>query len=128
MARPPANIDWNEVNRYLEAGSTGTEIAGFLGMHEDTLYRRCQEDHNIGFAAYSQQKKARGEALLRARQYQQAMKGNTTLLIWLGKCRLGQQEPQSQREIDAEKNRHSFVNNLDEHIGKNATPIESETD
>jgi hypothetical protein len=91
--RPQADIDWSEVDRYLEAGCTGSEIAGFLGIAADTLYNRCEVDHKVNFSAYSQQKKSRGEALLRAKQYQMAMKGDRTLLVWLGKNRLGQKEP-----------------------------------
>lgn len=96
--RPQSKIDWNEVDRYLEAGCTGSEIAGMLGIAPDTLYHRCGTDHNVNFSSYSQQKKAKGEALLRTKQFQLAMKGDRTLLVWLGKNRLGQREPRDVNE------------------------------
>lgn len=92
MARPKTEIDWEEVDGYLQAGCTGTGIAGLLGIHPDTLYRTCEADHKIGFAAYSQQKRAEGDDLLRATQFQTATSGNIPMLIWLGKNRLGQSD------------------------------------
>jgi len=52
MARPKKNIDWKEVDKYLVAGATGTEVAAVLGIHPETLYGRCKEDHKIGFSDY----------------------------------------------------------------------------
>ncbi len=94
--RPRANIDWDIVDSHLVAGCCGTEIAGLLGVYPDTLYERCEEEKLTTFTAYSQQKKASGEALLRKKQFDKAMgfteTGDNTLLIWLGKARMGQKE------------------------------------
>jgi hypothetical protein len=50
----------------------------------------------MGFTAYSQQKRAKGESDLRLAQHLKALgktkKGDNTLLIWLGKQRLNQKE------------------------------------
>jgi hypothetical protein len=97
MARPKANIDWTKVNKYLQAQCNGTGIAGLLGISPDTLYRACQEVHKMGFDAYSEQKKSEGKELLRGKQYQVAMGGDKTMLVWLGKQYLGQQD---KSEID----------------------------
>ncbi|MFB5619516.1 MAG: hypothetical protein ACE5RC_00085 [Nitrosopumilus sp.] len=126
MARPKTNINWLEVDMYLEAGCTGTEIAGFLGIHPDTLYIHCQENHKMGFSSYSQQKKSRGDALLRKRQFDIAMEGDKTILIWLGKCRLGQQELDSLKEREKEDKRHQFVNNIDEYVENHARDTQPE--
>lgn len=90
--RPQANIDWNKVNQLLEAGCLHTEIAAYFNVHRETLYNRCLEDNQCDFSTYSQEKKLRGESLLRAKQFETAMHGNTTMQIWLGKQRLGQRE------------------------------------
>lgn len=90
--RPEAIIDWKEVGLLLEADCTATSIAARIGISTDTLYRRCKSDNNIDFAAFSQQKKESGEALLRKQQFALAMKGNLGMLIWLGKQRLGQKD------------------------------------
>lgn len=92
MARPKANIDWLKVDRYLQAQCEGTGIAGLLGINPETLYRHCQEKHKMGFDAYSAIKKSEGKELLRGKQFEMAMKGNTAMVIWLGKQYLEQRE------------------------------------
>src|SRR5271163_3811980 len=89
-------IDWKKVDELMMAGCPGSEIAGYLGFHPDTLYRRVKEEKNMEYAAYLAEKRSKGDAILRAHQYAKAMgfteKGDNTLLIWLGKNRLGQKE------------------------------------
>ncbi len=92
MARPKVKIDWKKVDRLLNASCTGTGIAGLLGISADTLYRACERDNKLGFDAYRQQKIAEGDEMLIAKQYGEAMNGNPTMLVWLGKVRLGQRE------------------------------------
>jgi hypothetical protein len=92
MARPKTIIDWVKVNKYLQAQCDGTGIAGLLGISADTLYRACQEDHKMGFAEYSAQKKGEGKELLRAKQFSIAMEGDKTMLVWLGKQYLNQKD------------------------------------
>jgi hypothetical protein len=96
MTRPEIPINWEKVDELLMCGSPGTEIANFFGMHEDTFYRRTSERYNMGFSEYAAKKKSTGEALLRLHQHQKALgitkKGDNTLLIYLGKVRLGQKE------------------------------------
>ena len=90
--RPPAIIDWKAVDRLLQAGCAGTQIAARLGIHANTLYERCSQEHKCDFSDYSQQKREHGETLLLEQQFTIAMKGDKTMLIWLGKQRLGQKE------------------------------------
>jgi hypothetical protein len=92
MGRPKANIDWKRVDHLLTCQCDGVGIAGILGVSPDTLYRACQEEHNIGFAEYSAQKKSEGKELLRAKQFENAMNGDKTMQIWLGKQYLGQKD------------------------------------
>lgn len=90
--RLKANIDWDIVDRLLIAGCPGTEIAAHFGVHPDTLYIKCQEEKNMGFSHYSQQKKSVGNNMLRQKQFELAMEGNGSMLIWLGKNKLGQSD------------------------------------
>ena len=93
MARPKTSIDWDTVNKLLEADCEGTEISAFLGIVPDTLYRRCQEDNGIGFADYLRLKKAKGNSLIKVKQFEAAVKDkDKAMLIWLGKNRLGQKD------------------------------------
>ena len=90
--RSKSEIDFSVVDDMLEAGCTGEEVAARLGIHADTLYNRIKEETNLGFSAYRQQKVAMGDQILREKMYGQAKGGNTTMLIFLGKTRLGMSE------------------------------------
>ena len=95
--RPEAEIDWKKVNQYLQAQCDGTGIAGILGIHPQTLYNKVVEKYgkqfNISnFTEYQKIKRAEGLELLRAKQFDILMAGNTTMAIWLGKQLLGQKD------------------------------------
>lgn len=94
--RPKADIDWKRVDDLLIVGCSGKEIAASIGVNYHTLYDRCFTDHGIQFSEYSQSKYAKGDSILRAHQFAKAIgkttEGDNTLLIWLGKNRLGQKE------------------------------------
>lgn len=86
-------IDWSRVDNMLISGSNGVECASAIGICPETLYLRCRKEKKLVFSVYSQQKKEHGDAMLRAAQYQLAINDkNPTMLIWLGKVRLGQRE------------------------------------
>lgn len=91
---PLLPINWEEVDKYLQAGCSGTQIAAIVGVSPDTLYRRCQEERGASFSVISQEKRAKGDGFLHAKQYSEAMKGDRGMLIWLGKQRLGQKDQQ----------------------------------
>jgi len=92
MGRPKADIDWNKVDKYLQAQCDGVGIAGILGIHPNTFYLACEEKFKISFSEYSAQKRGEGRELLRAKQFQSAMEGDKTMLVWLGKQYLNQRE------------------------------------
>jgi hypothetical protein len=88
--RSPCAINWKRVDRLLQSHCTGTGIASLLGIHPNTLYRVCEETFKISFSEYSQLKKGEGKELLRAKQFDVALSGEKSLLIWLGKQYLEQ--------------------------------------
>ncbi len=94
--RPQIPIDWAKVDELLEAGCLGTEIAANFAMHYQTFYDRVVQQYGVSFTEYSQEKRAKGESLLRKVQYEkatgQSKKGDNTMLVWLGKQRLNQKE------------------------------------
>ncbi len=93
MCRPEKTIDWERVDEMLEAGCLGTEIAPFFNMHHETFYDRVAKKFGIGFTEYMQQKRSKGDSLIRESQFKKAIKKlDNTMLIWLGKQRLGQRE------------------------------------
>jgi hypothetical protein len=90
--RPLTPIDWDVVGEWLMKGCSGVQIAAILGVHHETLYDRCVAEHGVYFSQFSLKYKSKGDSLLHAAQFDAALKGNTSMLIWLGKQRLDQSE------------------------------------
>ena len=99
MSRPHKPIDWDLVDKLLMAGCLGTEIAPHFDLHPTTFYERVEHQYGMSFTNYSTEKKAQGESCLRAKQYEVAMEGDKTMLVWLGKQRLKQREPEPKTPI-----------------------------
>jgi hypothetical protein len=100
--RPKFVVPWDIVDEMCANQSPATEIAGVIGCHVDTLKARCQEDHGVSFSDYFAVKRQKGLNALRNKQLELAMAGDKTMLVWLGKQYLAQQD-QSKVETD---NRH----------------------
>jgi IS30 family transposase len=93
--RKQLEIDWKRVDKLLEVQCSGTEIAAALGMHPDTLYNAVKREFNSDFSAYSQVKRESGKRLLKAKQFEVALEGDKTMLVWLGKQYLDQSDRQN---------------------------------
>jgi len=113
---PPKPIDWAKVDELLICGCLTTEIAACLAISTDTLYNRCQTDKGTTFSAYSTEKKQKGDSILRAAQYRKAVKGDNTMMVWLGKNRLEQRDTPAEISIAPEtmKGMQSFLDQLAE--------------
>jgi hypothetical protein len=93
------HIDWERIEKMAMAGSNGQQISAAIGIHYDTLVNRCRTDlpDDISeFSEYLRSKREKGNDLLLRKQYDIAMGGDKTMLIWLGKQRLGQSEKMQQ--------------------------------
>jgi hypothetical protein len=88
MARPRADVDSDKVRELASLGAPITEVAKTLGVSADTIERRFAGDYAKGRAELRE--------TLRMAQLREAKRGNTALLIFLGKQYLGQ----SDRSID----------------------------
>lgn len=97
--RPVKPIDWKLVDTLLMSGCTGVEIASHFDMHPITFYQRVEQQYGTSFTNYSSEKKSRGDSLLRHKQYEIAIKGDKTMLVWLGKNRLGQKENEERNSV-----------------------------
>lgn len=84
--RPKKVIDYEAVEKLAALFCTQDEIAAFLNLDVKTL----QRDDNFGIFYKKGQEK--GKCSLRRHQYECAKKGNSAMLIWLGKQYLGQSE------------------------------------
>tara|TARA_R100000664_G_scaffold31744_1_gene45692 strand:- start:71 stop:451 length:381 start_codon:yes stop_codon:yes gene_type:complete len=92
MGRKKTNIEWKKIENMAVAGCNGQQISAAMGIHYNTLARRCQEDNKCDFSEYLQTKKEKGNNLLKQKQFDLALKGDRGMLIWLGKNRLGQSD------------------------------------
>lgn len=103
MTRPQIPIDWEQVDYMLEYGANGTTIAAKFAMHPNTFYDRVAEKYKMSFTEYSQLKRSVGDDNIREAQYRKALKKlDNTMLVWLGKQRLGQKENAGEKVVPEE--------------------------
>lgn len=77
--------------------ATKDNVAHALDVSPDTLLRWVQDRYGIDFATIKTQKMDGLKLKLAGRQYEEAMSGNTGMLIWLGKQWLGQTDKMEQK-------------------------------
>lgn len=92
MARPIKPLDWDRVEWLLKCGCTGVDIAAEFDMHPKTFYEKVSEEYKVCFTEFCALKRNQGDNLLREVQFQKALEKDNTMMIWLGKQRLGQKE------------------------------------
>lgn len=123
MSRPEKPIDWKKVDQLLMAGCKGSEIAPHFDMHQETFYDRVKDHYGIGFTEVCAIKRSQGDSLLRAKQFEKALEKDNTMMIWLGKQRLDQREP----DTKPQEQRHSTdMDKVINHLGNNG--FQPETD
>lgn len=90
MARPEKEINWEIVEKRIEAGCNGVEIAAALRIDSDTFYIRFKKKYGKSFQDCSAHFYSAGDANLKFTQYMKALAGNTHVLTLLGRERLNQ--------------------------------------
>jgi hypothetical protein len=81
-----------ELDKLCGMQCTIIEIAGWFKCSVDTIETRVLEATGKRFSEYFEEKRGAGKAALRRRQFQRAMGGNGTMLVWLGKQYLDQSD------------------------------------
>ncbi len=84
MARPAKQISPRQIAKLASEGATNIEIADFFECSPDTIERRFAGDLRKG--------RADRNLSLRRSQIIASKQGNSTMLVWLGKCYLGQSD------------------------------------
>lgn len=90
MARPKKEINQKQFENLCGLHCTKKEICDFFETTDKTLEKWCKRTYKKGFSEIYSQKKSNGNLSLRRKQMEVAMKGNTSMLIFLGKNYLGQ--------------------------------------
>jgi hypothetical protein len=88
--RPELDLNLQKFEALCQIHATDEEMAAHLGCSPKTIQRRRNKDPE--FAAIFEKGRADGKISLRRSQYKEALKGNTSMLIWLGKQLLGQRD------------------------------------
>jgi hypothetical protein len=83
-------IDYAQVERLAGINCTTEEMAYVLGVHANTLFNRRRDDPE--FLAAEARGRSAVKISLRHKQLQLALAGDRTMLVWLGKVLLGQNE------------------------------------
>lgn len=109
MARPRKELEDIEFNGWdqldaLIVWSNEEYCAERLGISSDSLARRIKERTGLSFAEYKQQKKEPMRINLLKKQYDTAISGNVSMLIWLGKNELGQKDKLETESVNLNKN------------------------
>jgi hypothetical protein len=102
MGRPQIVVNWNLVTALCEIQATLEEIVAVVKISEATLERACKREHRRTFADFSREKRRGGFISLRRAQWNRAIGGSDTMLIWMGKQHLGQKDIRVE-EIKTEK-------------------------
>lgn len=89
MARPKKEIDPKQVEELAAIQCSYAEMAAVLRCDPKTLSNRFGQEIRNG--------RERGKSSLKRKQYELAMSGNCTMLIWLGKQHLEQSDKNEQR-------------------------------
>lgn len=84
MARPPLEIDEEQVRRLAAMQCTYAEIGSFFGCHENTIRNR--------FSELIQQERLKARASLRREMFKSALEGDQRMQIWLSKQYLNMSE------------------------------------
>jgi hypothetical protein len=107
MARPKKTLDdkkfsgWEQLDALI-VWSTQAYCCEKLGITEKTLTKLIREKTGLSFSQYKDQKKEPLRINLLKKQYDVAMSGNVSMLIWLGKQHLGQSD-KNDTKVNVEK-------------------------
>lgn len=101
MSRPLKPVDLRQVEALARIDCTDAEIAAVLDFTPQGWRKRKARRDGQAIVSAIQKGREGGKMSLRRKQFEQAMAGNTTMLIWLGKQRLDQRDMR-RVEVDEE--------------------------
>ncbi len=91
--RPRIEIDKDRLDKLCSMPTlvmTNEDIAWLMGVSEDTVARYLKKESGLGFAEYRVKKQATLRQVIFAKQMELVLKGDKTMLIWMGKNYLSQ--------------------------------------
>ncbi len=91
VGRPRKDINWGEIERMARIHCSVEEITAVLQISKETLFNKVGENGERFKDVYKAGWDA-GKESLRRKQWDMALAGDKTMLIWLGKQELNQSE------------------------------------
>lgn len=88
--RPKKQIDKDQFEKLCGLQCTLEEFCCYFSCNTDTLEKWCKKIYKMNFSEIFRIKRGNGKISLRRKQFELAMSGNPTMLIWLGRNMLGQ--------------------------------------
>jgi hypothetical protein len=88
--RPRKKIDQEQFEKLCKLQCTIDEFCCYFDCNTDTLEKWCKKTYKMNFSEVFRIKKGSGKISLRRKQFEVALSGNPTMLIWLGRNMLGQ--------------------------------------
>lgn len=92
IGRPRVGFDMKVLEGMATIMCTAEECASVLGVSLKTIERRLVEETGATFGEFFKKHADTGKRSLRRAQFELAMEGHATMLIWLGKQWLGQKD------------------------------------
>lgn len=108
IGRPEKELDWGKLDAVLQFGARLLDCQGILDLSDETILKKIKQKHGVSFAEYRELRMSTMRAKLLQKQFDVAMQGNVTMLIWLGKQHLGQVD-----KIETELTSKSIQINID---------------
>lgn len=100
VGRPRKEIDERVFSEAIKMPLLKSDIASLLGVSEDTLERWVRSNFDCTFSEIREQNRSYLKRNILIKQYEVAMSGDRTMLIWLGKNYCDQ--------VDSVTNLHEF--------------------
>ena len=90
MGRPEKQIDKEQFEKLCGLQCTIEEFCCYFDCDRKTLEKWCKKTYGSTFSTVFDVKRGSGKISLRRKQFEVAMTGNPTMLIWLGRNMLNQ--------------------------------------
>lgn len=113
--RPQKDFDKKDFENLCGLMCTQSEICTFFNTTDKTLVKWCKRTYKMDFSECFKRFSGKGKISLRRKQFEVAMRGNTPMLIWLGKQYLGQTDKVENTNVNiSEEVQEEFTKFLEE--------------
>jgi len=103
MGRPEKEMNWVLLDSILQLGARLIDCAEMLDMSEDSVQNKIKDEYGCTFSVYRERKMSKIRMRLLQKQYDVAMLGNVSMLIWLGKNILNQSDKMETKTVEVSK-------------------------